>query len=232
MMFKNQLVRLLILIIFIGFCIALFKIFSVRFANVSSNQQNLVQFGISIVIGVIILYNFASSHGVKTMTKMLMIWVVIFMVCIVGYAFRFELNYTMQRVIAVIDPAYTLVQEDSVLIARSQDGHFYTDILINNQKIRFLIDTGASSIAISKSDAQKLGINLDNLNYNITYSTANGLNQAARIQLQSLQIGDKIFKNIDASIGKGEMDVSLLGMSVISKFSSFTIDKDILVLKY
>ena len=95
-----------------------------------------------------------------------------------------------------------------------------------------MIDTGASNIALTKQDAINLGFDLKALNYTRTYSTANGTSKAAPVQLDTVQIGDIVFKNIEATVGKGELDVSLFGMSIISRFKSFNLDKDLLVLTY
>ena len=73
---------------------------------------------------------------------------------------------------------------------------------------------------------------LSKLNYNKTYSTANGIITGASIRLDSMEIGAGIFKNVEAHLGSGNLDVSLLGMSVLERFKVFKIDRDMLILEY
>lgn len=119
-------------------------------------------------------------------------------------------------------------------IARNGDGHFYVEAYVNNTKIKFLIDTGASDVALTISDAKALRYDLTKLNYSRSYSTANGMVKAAPVILKRFQIGSKIFENVNAHIssGNGALDISLLGMAAISRFKSFKIDKDLLILSY
>ena len=66
-----------------------------------------------------------------------------------------------------------------------------------------MIDTGASDVALTTRDAEKLNIDLSKLKYTKTYSTANGLSNAASLQLRSIKIGDATFRNIEAHVGTG-----------------------------
>ncbi|MFK8040411.1 MAG: TIGR02281 family clan AA aspartic protease [Rickettsiaceae bacterium] len=153
------------------------------------------------------------------------------MILIILYAFRSELNYFYHRTLAVLIPFYTWVDNDdkqTIAIARQNDGHFYINTVVNNVPIRFMIDTGATGIALTKQDAIKLGINLKTLEYNKAHSTANGITYSAKVTLKSLRIENTVFSDIKAHVSQGNLDVSLLGMSVISRFKSFTIDQDLL----
>ena len=78
----------------------------------------------------------------------------------------------------------------------------------------------------------KLGFDLKKLKYSRSYATANGMSAAAQVTLSKFKIGGKIFDNIRAHVGSGELDISLLGMSVIERFKKFNIDKDILILSH
>ncbi len=162
-----------------------------------------------------------------------LIWLGIFLVIITGYAFRFELNYISQRVFSVLVPSYSWVnKQGELVINRSSDGHFYINALVNGVKIQFMIDTGASDVALTTEDAEKLGFDLSSLRFTKIYSTANGLSKAASVQLDRLMIGDNVFKNVDAHVGTGGLDISLLGMSVLGRLTSFRIERDTLILSY
>ncbi|HJD61304.1 MAG TPA: TIGR02281 family clan AA aspartic protease [Rickettsia endosymbiont of Columbicola hoogstraali] len=194
--------------------------------------QNIGSFCASLLILFSIIYSTISQNEIRKFCLQLAAWAAIFLVIIIGYAFRFELNYAYQRVASVLIPSYNWSTDaGEIIIARSGDGHFYIDAVVNNVKISFMIDTGASDVALTKADAQKLGFDLTQLKYTRTYLTANGENKAAPIKLDSVIIG-KEFKNVSGHIGLGDLDVSLLGMSVLERFKGFKIDKDSLILNY
>ena len=231
---NKALIKLLFILILGAWLISLlFKAMPERFPTLSLNVENTAIMLTSIFILLSKLYGFLKIHGVAALTKQIVIWYVIFLFGIAGYAFRFEAEYVGRRVMAVIVPSYSWGNDrGELVISRSSDGHFYIDTLINNVRVKFMVDTGASDVALTKKDAINLGLNLSKLNYSKTYSTANGTNAAAPVRLQNLQIGGNVFHNIEASVGLGELNISLLGMSVISLFKSFKIDKDLLTLTY
>jgi len=175
-------------------------------------------------------YNFFIRHGLKSSISQILIWCLIFFTIIIFYAFRFEMNYVYRRVIAVLVPSYNWTDKGQIIISRSSDGHFYVNASVNDVIIKFMIDTGASDVALTRHDASRLKFDLSKLNYTRKYSTANGISLAAPVTLSQFAIGSVIFKNVIGHIGSGELDVSLLGMSLLERFASFKIDKDLLIL--
>ena len=128
----------------------------------------------------------------------MLLWLLVFVVLIVIYAFRFELESLKDRVLAVLIPSYSWTNEEGQLvIARHKNGHFYLNGYgKHNQKIHFLVDTGASDIALTQNDAKKLGFDLSKLKYTRQYSTANGISMAAPVRIPLLTIGKKTFYNV------------------------------------
>ena len=182
----------------------------------------------------LIVKSFISKNYHKGNFFGVMLWCIIFIILIVMYAFRFELESVKNKVLAVLIPSYAWVNETGqLIISRHQNGHFYLNAYAKNgQKIRFLIDTGASDVALTKEDAKKLGFNLSSLKYTKQYVTANGLAAAAPIRIPQLTIDKKIFYNIEGHVTSGDLDISLLGMSLIGKFKDFKITQDMLILSY
>ena len=172
-----------------------------------------------------------ASHGASSN---IFIWFIIFAALIVIYAFRFELETIKDRVLAVLIPSYSWTNDEGQLvIAKHKDGHFYLEAYTKNKaKIHFLVDTGASDIALTHEDAQKLGFNLANLKYTRQYNTANGVSSAAPVRIPQLTIGKKTFYNLEGHITSGGLDISLLGMSLIEDFKDFKITQDMLILSY
>jgi aspartyl protease family protein len=95
-----------------------------------------------------------------------------------------------------------------------------------------MIDTGASDIMLSISDAKKIGINTNNLIFNRPYQTANGRSFGASIKLKEVEISGIKFKDIYASVNEGDMGVALLGMSFLRRFSKYEFFQDRLVLTF
>ena len=166
--------------------------------------------------------------------KNVILWLGIFCLLILVYAFRFELSSIKERVIAVLVPSYSWINNSGqFVIARSSNGHFYLDAVgSKNQVIHFLVDTGASDVALTRQDAIKLGFKLDALNYTRKYNTANGVSYAAPVVIKELIIHKKTFYNVEAHVASEGLDISLLGMSLIEDFANFKITKDMLILEY
>lgn len=162
----------------------------------------------------------------------IILWILIFCILIVVYAFRFELSFFKNRILAVLVPSYSWTNaKNELVVARNQDGHFYINaVLANNKTITFLVDTGATDIAITQQDAIKLGLNTQDLLYTKRYRTANGITMAAPIKIRELTIGKKTFYNLSAHVTSGDLEISLLGMSAIDDFKHFTIKNDLLKL--
>jgi len=166
--------------------------------------------------------------------KNIILWLAIFCLLILVYAFRFELTAIKERVIAVLVPSYSWTNNNGqLIIARSSNGHFYLDAIGGkNQVIQFLVDTGASDVALTRQDAIKLGFKPDALNYTRKYNTANGVSYDAPVVIKELTIHKKTFYNVEAHVASAGLDISLLGMSLIEDFANFKITKDMLILEY
>ena len=178
--------------------------------------------------------SFFSKKSSKKSPSNILLWILIFIILIVVYAVRFELDTLKNRVFAVLIPSYSWTNDaGQLVIARHKNGHFYLNAYGKyNQKIYFLVDTGASDIALTKSDARKLGFDLSKLSYSSKYSTANGISAAAPVRIPQLTIGKKTFYNIKGHVTSGGLDISLLGMSLIEDFKGFKITQDMLILSY
>jgi aspartyl protease family protein len=106
---------------------------------------------------------------------------------------------------------------DKIVLTSVSGGHFVTSGTINGGSVRFLVDTGATSVAISQFDADRLGINYKAgpVGYS---STANGVVPAYRVSLSSVQIGDVQVYNVEATVIPSTMPFVLLGNSYLDRF--------------
>ncbi|EEE37520.1 hypothetical protein RKLH11_1356 [Rhodobacteraceae bacterium KLH11] len=112
------------------------------------------------------------------------------------------------------------VSDHRIEVPLSFDGHYYLPMLVNGQAVTFLVDTGASQIVLSTQDAERVGIDTDQLNYLGRASTANGVVRTAPVRLDSLALGPITDRNVPASINEGELHQSLLGMEYLHRFSN------------
>ncbi len=105
----------------------------------------------------------------------------------------------------------------SVVLPADSRGHFVTDGAINGNTLQFLVDTGATLVTLSSSEARRLGINY--LSGKRAYSqTANGVVSAYRIQLDTVRVGDITAHNVDAIVIEGNgLPLALLGMSFLNR---------------
>ena len=95
-------------------------------------------------------------------------------------------------------------------------GHFVTTGQVNGASMRFLVDTGASSVALGASDARRLGIDLTRAEQ-VVVNTANGQTVASRVKLDSVRVGEIVVMNVDAMVHSTEMPFALLGMSFLNR---------------
>ena len=176
-------------------------------------------------------YFFSYRYTLLQKLHYLLAWVVIFIVFLGVYSFREQFAALGIRLTQDIYPAGVYQGEGGELIlSQARDGHFYMDIQINAVMVRFMVDTGASDITLSQEDAARVGIDTERLRYVRSYNTANGTVQGAPVVLDRMEVGGIVFQAIPASVNRGVMEGSLLGMRFLQMFHSFMIQGDKMVL--
>jgi aspartyl protease family protein len=101
---------------------------------------------------------------------------------------------------------------------------------VNGEPVRFVVDTGATQIVLSKSDARRVGLDVDDLVYLGRAYTANGEVRTAPVKLDTVSIGPIKDSNVRAVVNDGAMEGSLLGMEYLQRFSSVEIGGGKLIL--
>ena len=120
----------------------------------------------------------------------------------------------------------------SLSIPRDARGHFQTEGRIDGQRIGFMVDTGASVIALNEKSAARFGLRPSRGDYNATVATANGTIKAARTRLAMVDIGGLIVRDVDAMVLPDEaLSENLLGLSFLSKLKRFEYANGKLVLE-
>jgi aspartyl protease family protein len=110
----------------------------------------------------------------------------------------------------------------SLSVPRDARGHFQTDGRIDGQRIGFMIDTGASVVALNETSAARFGLRPARGDYNATVTTANGTIKAARTRIAMLDVGGLIVRDVDAMVLPDEaLSENLLGLSFLSRLKRF-----------
>lgn len=110
-------------------------------------------------------------------------------------------------------------------------GHFITTARMNGRNIEVLVDTGATSVAINKKTARRLGLNLKPSDFKYTVNTANGSTKAASAMIDKIQIGNVTVKNVQAAVlDDSALSATLLGMSFLKELRSFEVKNQQLLL--
>jgi aspartyl protease family protein len=176
------------------------------------------------------------SGGLKQAARNAVAWIAIILVLMSGYIYRFELQDVGSRITAGLIPGSPISSQaangrNQVMLIRDNNGHFELTAAVNGTEVRFLVDTGASSVVLSHFDAVRAGIDTKNLSYSIPVSTANGMTQTARASLATLDIGDIKRNNIPVMVAReGNLSTSLLGMNYLNTLWSFEMRGDRLIL--
>jgi aspartyl protease family protein len=111
-------------------------------------------------------------------------------------------------------------------------GHYFAKADINGTTIPVMVDTGASGVALSYEDADKVGLRPHGLDYDTPVNTANGIVKAARVKLRRVEVDNVRVRDVDGLVlPEGALRGSLLGMSFLSRLSSFRIENGVLYLK-
>lgn len=116
----------------------------------------------------------------------------------------------------------------SQTLRRDPDGHFYADAQVNGARIRFLIDTGASMVALSRSDAQRAGIALGDATGRAL--GAGGEIAIVPVTIDRIAIGSLEARDVRGAVA-GELPMSLLGQSYLERVGSVEIRGDTMVLR-
>jgi aspartyl protease family protein len=96
------------------------------------------------------------------------------------------------------------------------NGHFITTGTVNGATVRFMVDTGATSVALGASDARRANVSLANARP-IMVQTANGITQAWLVTLNSVRVGDVTLNQVEGTVHQHDLPVALLGMSFLNR---------------
>ena len=149
--------------------------------------------------------------------QMAAVWAFIFLGVVAGYG----LWNDVQR--QTTGGQMLQLGEGQIVVRRQRDGHYYLTLALNGENIRFVVDTGATDMVLTREDAARAGLDLDSLNFIGVANTANGQVRTAPVRIDTVRLGDITDTNVFASVNDGEMFGSLLGMRYLEKWGSIQI---------
>ncbi|MDO9367943.1 MAG: TIGR02281 family clan AA aspartic protease [Sphingopyxis sp.] len=118
-----------------------------------------------------------------------------------------------------------------VRLDRSGDSHFYADTEIDGTNIRMMVDSGASIIALTRRDAEAIGINVDGLPISGVARTAGGDVPMRTVMLDSVEVDGIEVRRVEAAVVDADMGVSLLGQSFLAKLDAVNVEGDTMTLR-
>jgi aspartyl protease family protein len=118
------------------------------------------------------------------------------------------------------------------VIPADRSGHFVLNALINGAVVAFMVDTGATAVALSRADAERIGLVDARLDFSQTVQTANGVARVAPVTLDSVTIGQMNMRDVKAVVIDQPMSMSLLGMSFLGRLNGYEVRDRRLVMRW
>ncbi len=143
--------------------------------------------------------------------RMATAWGLIFVAVMAGFALWSDVRTDIM-------PSQIVSEGGEIAVPRAADGHYYLTLQINGTPIRFMADTGASNMVLSRDDAEALGIDPESLLFTGEAATANGIVRTARVDLPMVELGPFRNETFTAFVTDGDMMGSLLGMDYLGQF--------------
>jgi aspartyl protease family protein len=176
---------------------------------------------------------FVRKINLKQTIRNILMWIGIAGVLALGFAYQGALREAVMRLRSGFipgEPVYTGARE--MVISESQGGNYLVYGTVNGARVRFLVDTGASDIVLSPSDARRASIDFGLLDFDHSYETANGVGKGALTNIKTLAVGDASFTDVAISVNQADMNASLLGMTFLRRFKSFSFSQGKLTLTW
>lgn len=192
--------------------------------------------GVNILWGVgalVLVISALAAHRLKfgQVIRMLAVWALIGFVVWFGVANRHHINAVFAGVSSTLGLDEQQVSGETVRIRMATDGHFWARVTLNGVERRMLVDSGATTTAISQATAQAAGVQINENAVPVTIETANGTVEARRARVEQLAVGPLRTDDLGVVVSSafGEMDV--LGMNFLSRLKSWRVENNVLVLE-
>ncbi len=176
---------------------------------------------------------FTRRRKASELVGSVLLWVGIFGVAALTYAYRDELTGVAARVAGELQPGVAMVDSAAgvATFRRGIGGHFEINATVNGHTTPMIFDTGASAVVLTIADAKAAGIDTEGLSFTMPVSTANGTGRAARVRLDRIEVGGIVRERVVAFVTEdGALDMSLLGMTFLETLSRYSVTQNSLEL--
>ena len=123
------------------------------------------------------------------------------------------------------------VAANAAMLRLEDDGHYWASADVDGTHVRFMVDTGASTVALTYADARRIGLDPDALDYSWRIRTAGGEVFGASVQLSTVRIGRVEVHDVEAMVLRDGLTQSLLGMTFLSQLDSYEFRRANLILR-
>ncbi|MCF3935620.1 TIGR02281 family clan AA aspartic protease [Acuticoccus sp. M5D2P5] len=198
--------------------------------EIDNTAPRMVKLIILLIVFLVILFGMRRI-GIPHIIRSAAIWLVAILALVALYGYRGPIEMAGREMVAVLVPGVAVNQGGNVIVHRSYGGHFVLDGAVDGAPVRFLFDTGASTVVLSSEDAARAGFDVDQLDFRIPVTTASGMTEVAPVRLGEIQIGDIRVNDVRAAVAKPhDLDHSLLGMTFLNRLDGYEVRRDRLVL--
>lgn len=173
----------------------------------------------------------ARRIALRQTLRLALAWVAIFGTLFVIAAYRDEFGAAWQRVRLALDPQAGAVQGGTFRIPMDEDGHFRVRASLGGHDASFLIDSGATTTAISRMTVERAGMPIDESGFGVAISTANGTIIARRIIIPRIKVGPIVRTDFHAITAAEFGDTNVLGMNFLSSLSGWGVEGRTLIIK-
>jgi aspartyl protease family protein len=115
-------------------------------------------------------------------------------------------------------------------LERTSSGHFYTYAKVNGELVKFVVDTGADVVALTKEDAERVGLKVDPSSFEVVGEGASGPVRGAPIRIGSIEVDGKLVNDVNGIV-LADSSLSLLGQSYLSQLNEVKMSGDYMVLR-
>lgn len=174
----------------------------------------------------------ASQRNWGEAARNLGIWLLIIVVLSAVYVFKDDAQNFASRLTAGLLPGRAAITVDAegrktAVLSMGSNGHYEVTATIGGVSVPMMVDTGATTIALSYEDAERIGLNPSSMNFAYEVMTANGPARTAYVTLPDIEVAGIRRTNVAAGVAeRGKLGGSLLGMNFLSSLKSFTISGD------
>jgi aspartyl protease family protein len=204
-----------------------------RLFGLSRQQFASAAIGVSLLLWLMLSgLRSARPSDIARLATAAMTWALLLIALTGVYAYRFEASEIFGRITGELFPSEPQVgRGGEVIINRRFTGEFAIGGRVNNARVTFLFDTGASAVVLTADDARRAGVEASRLVFDVPVATANGAAMAAETRLDQIAVGPIVMRNVPALVARrGALDESLLGMSFLERLKSYTVERDRLVM--